>query len=955
MDQRPRLGWWEHPFLALFLAALGLIGISVAKVARLPEFSWPNCSEGVLGALCLVAFFLASWSRVRIVVLWCGIVLGLLCGLLELPNVVLTALPVDNAPNSRLFGDGAWLLAVFLVSYTGVWLMRDHRSRYHEAMRRTAPKPKENGEKSADQPAEGKQVGSEAFDTEIRTLPSRAPDRVTLLHLSDLHFLSTYQVEGRKEPPELGHLMAQLSLLKGKVDIIAVTGDLVDGEIRTAKSADALKSAMRYLREITSVLGLTEKALLIIPGNHDYRRLGLFASPEMVLCFQKECGQYGQHSLFSFPESDLNLFFACFDSNVGLSPFELSTGYVDIHSVEQVETWVKGLKGDAKDFMDSAFRVALVHHHILPVADAEELLTRKERRRLRKLLGAPELMILKNAAIFLRKLQRLRIRLVLHGHLHVRSCLQTVAHASANEPPRTMEIVAAGSACLPEQGTRFTFNVVEIFKGHTVQVTPYDFTSGGVLIDDTVLPRTLSYDAVRTECFDQRPFADRQKIRCETYLCSWDIYLPTCDVTVVQVLKGLESETPDTPPDFVLEMREPSLTAVEFEARNLRKRDDQPEPKVDPITEEQLKAAGLWSEADNEKFGVPMRYRVYFEEPLPVGKKVDVVCSWKCKGLQYRSKEDKIHWGSPKGSLETDQAAHLIRWPCERFVVNVRFHCGPVINFWPVQVHRRVRDRARNWVVAERDSGHVSGDYSYPGDDKDIVRAKGDVIWDPYAYLSVYRPQIGFEYSLVWELPDFDIADDGARDTVTKMRSQLLEFRLEPQRRTILQDWLRKIRDELAARFQARLTAYLFGFDESQRRLECVASTEAEKDPLAQSQIPWGTDIIGLAFRRNEAFSFSRRFFDRNKKKTQRFKKMPTQVESLAALPIENTHWRIGSEGIPQPTWPIGIVAIASFEKRSGLETEITRGGQSMIDLGKEVSNRFLDEWPKFCIRLDSR
>ena len=108
----------------------------------------------------------------RIVVLWCGIVLGLLCGLLELPNVVLTALPVDNAPNSRLFGDGAWLLAVFLVSYTGVWLMRDHRSRYHEAMRRTAPKPKENGEKSADQPAEGKQVGSEAFDTEIRTLPS---------------------------------------------------------------------------------------------------------------------------------------------------------------------------------------------------------------------------------------------------------------------------------------------------------------------------------------------------------------------------------------------------------------------------------------------------------------------------------------------------------------------------------------------------------------------------------------------------------------------------------------------------------------------------------------------------------------------------------------------------------------------------------------------------------------
>ena len=129
--------------------------------------------------------------------------------------------------------------------------------------------------------------------------------------------------------------------------------------------------------------------LPIIPGNHDYRRLGLFASPEMVLCFQKECGQYGQHSLFSFPESDLNLFFACFDSNVGLSPFELSTGYVDIHSVEQVETWVKGLKGDAKDFMDSAFRVVLVHHHILPVADAEELLTRKERRRLRKLLVLP--------------------------------------------------------------------------------------------------------------------------------------------------------------------------------------------------------------------------------------------------------------------------------------------------------------------------------------------------------------------------------------------------------------------------------------------------------------------------------------------------------------------------------------------------------------------------------------
>ena len=57
MDQRPRLGWWEHPFLGFFLAALGLIGISVAKVARLPEFSWPNCSEGVLALFVWLPFF----------------------------------------------------------------------------------------------------------------------------------------------------------------------------------------------------------------------------------------------------------------------------------------------------------------------------------------------------------------------------------------------------------------------------------------------------------------------------------------------------------------------------------------------------------------------------------------------------------------------------------------------------------------------------------------------------------------------------------------------------------------------------------------------------------------------------------------------------------------------------------------------------------------------------------
>jgi UDP-2,3-diacylglucosamine pyrophosphatase LpxH len=786
---------------------------------------------------------------------------------------------------------------------------------------------------------------------DIRVLEGHHDDSVKILHLSDLHLKSKYRLDPL-HPKFLKFLKSAIKSVAGTIDLVVVTGDLIDGELLTTAVKESFTTAKEYLLSVCKdvlELDLDEQTLVIIPGNHDVRHDGLFPSPDAVAMYKKRFGKFGKHVLYDFQKSKIKILCACFDSNIGESDLELAMGSVDTSKIDELGEAIAEFDRRNDTRLNDAFRLALLHHQLLPVADAEEFLSETDRKWRRKIIGAPETMILRNAGIVLGKLQKLDFRLVLHGHLHVRSCLQTVSYAHGTSAPRTLEIVGAGSAGRPDQRQRFSFNVLKIRKDHVVEVAPIEFTDGGQQ-EDIAPMQTANYDTIRAERYDQRSFVDRQPIRCDSVDCVWDIDLPTGDVTMTHVLRGIrndfrrfwsEKNEDREAPEFVLAVMEPTLTKVEFALEKLDKSATYTTPSYRREVTDGHSNDGVRA----------VTYVVKFHEPLPRGTKADLLVKWRIFGFQYRSSEDKRYWSMASADTSWDEAAHKIRFPCERFSFTVRFHCNPV-TYLPREIYAHVDDSDGETAISEQQSGHLSWSYSYPGKDFALSRDPLDLSWVPYSQMSVYRPQVGFQYSLRWALnkldPDSTATPEKGTDTWRADLRNLRRRLLGSSSNAAISQELRALLTEIRSRActicgipETDLSVYFFGFDESDGHLECVEAVTARvPDLLSGVRINWGRDVIGTAFRRNSVGCFSRSQFDDQGDECERMDNFPTQIQALAALPvIRSQQSTLGARG-NLSGWPIGVVALASYNKPSLLEAKLS-DQPIMLELENMVRDLF--------------
>ncbi len=86
------------------------------------------------------------------------------------------------------------------------------------------------------------------------------------LHISDIHFAySDYHPEKAKE-----NFLKKLKEFKGKVEYLLISGDLRYGKLSPNKyPANAVECIKN---DIMDVLGVQQKNVLIVPGNHDVDR-----------------------------------------------------------------------------------------------------------------------------------------------------------------------------------------------------------------------------------------------------------------------------------------------------------------------------------------------------------------------------------------------------------------------------------------------------------------------------------------------------------------------------------------------------------------------------------------------------------------------------------------------------------------------------------------------------------
>lgn len=355
-----------------------------------------------------------------------------------------------------------------------------------------------------------------------------ASPQAKILHISDLHFGSGFDRHGWRD---LCRIATELS-----VDFVIVTGDLVNSPFYWT-----LKNAKKNLEDLLAQIRKKNDrcTLIVVPGNHDTRFSGLvpihwlvgillisgFATGALLwlsfrtgdqifwyvliglafLCavvailsliirvLTRNFAEVFADRLLSLPKT-----YPCEQFDIVLFPFDSATAGISAArgkiGKEQFG-WAKELKIDNEAPGRPQYRIALLHHHALPIPYDN----RQE-----------ELLVLHNAGAFLNEMSLLKIRLILHGHKHRRHFGRVTMNAGQDNSYE-VGVLSTGT---PTAGHRppyggYHFNFVVLDENWNANVTPYEshggtFTSGTRFkIENAELVEKRIYEEIKdaeTEC-----------------------------------------------------------------------------------------------------------------------------------------------------------------------------------------------------------------------------------------------------------------------------------------------------------------------------------------------------------------------------------------------------------------------------------------------------------------------
>lgn len=232
-----------------------------------------------------------------------------------------------------------------------------------------------------------------------------------IAHISDVHFERLSQAVSDQLTKALTRL---------KPDILVFTGDLVDNYWN-------IKKAKQWLLGLCADIGISaDTHLLVVPGNHDYRVLGNVGfRPFTGYSYRRHFRQWNSKRLILYP--DHRICFFRIDSNPVM--FGWAKGVVRRRQLQQIEMEWESLNKADRDLVADSTKIALVHHHPLPVPYE----------------GGDTFLMLEKAQNLIQFLAEHRIDCVLHGHKH-RAPFSLLSLGTCIGKNRVVTVVGAGTA-----------------------------------------------------------------------------------------------------------------------------------------------------------------------------------------------------------------------------------------------------------------------------------------------------------------------------------------------------------------------------------------------------------------------------------------------------------------------------------------------------------------------------
>jgi predicted MPP superfamily phosphohydrolase len=766
-------------------------------------------------------------------------------------------------------------------------------------------------------------------------LKRHQPHSTLALHLSDLHFKpETFKDDA--EQRALRHVEAAIAgaLAGRRPDLILVTGDLIDsGDWDAAVHLETLKNAKNFLIALCAKFGVETDGLAVVGGNHDFRYRGIAKGgfwgkkradfyERMQHNFETVFPDFNRHRLYG---EEMRLLVACFDSNGTRGPLEFATGVADIEQADAIESNLLRLKPDEIPHR----RIALIHHHPLPVPASEILDPQHllERTVGRVVEGAPEMMLLRNAGVFLQRLLNLDFSLVLHGHLHRPHYWGPLY--GVKDRRRCLEVISGASLC-PVDGRR-GFGLLELFDDGSASYVNHWATKEGLQGSDAPL-LSVAYDRVRQRLVE-RLFADaRPKFRCSRIHKVWEVTLPEGDVTTTEVFDGLHPVGENPTALLEIESWASALTRQTFEAAVI--------------------GTGPTVSVDREQVKKPndpndwIKYTLRFNRDLSSKEPIKLVCQRRTAGAFFSSRDAQRLWGFPSSQLGHDISTHTVWIPCDELLISLRF-----VGRGPDGVELLVNDPDGKPVEAEQSYWRRWAAYA----DGHDVKHPGRLFAGPQLTLAIQSPLPRCCYRLKWHVPQSENIPNF--QALTNIRRQLLRLRDNSDRNEakVAREFLEYCVDQTRREIQThspfadtdpKLIACLFTVatstmndDEVKPRgamMKCVASTVLESS-LACTELPWGRDIVGRAARRGVVASYDRSQLQYAVEVTH---KLPNSIQFLLAYPL----YCYEPDG-----YPSAVVALSTTNADSGLGalTRLVDTDKGTAGLLAPVQSAWLEKFTK--------
>jgi predicted phosphodiesterase len=291
-----------------------------------------------------------------------------------------------------------------------------------------------------------------------------------LVHLSDLHL--------RNEKSWATLKAVGLMVPRYKPKALIVSGDFLDHPD---------PPVLARVRD--TLLNICEKCgdncqLIVVPGNHDYKEFGLFRRKAANEEFKMIFGDWQKPRLLQI-EGGRDLAIFTFDSNTNNPMVNFARGCVGNKEMNRFDEAHAQFLQQAG--FEDAYKIAVLHHHPLPIADTEE----SGHFQTDAYLG------LEDAGLFLRKMAKREVDLILHGHKHA-PFLARVQVDIDQQTNRELVILAAGSGC--RRPGACSFNIIE-FNGATVNAVVLESSAGTDFHARAPTP-LLSYDRFRDRVYE---------------------------------------------------------------------------------------------------------------------------------------------------------------------------------------------------------------------------------------------------------------------------------------------------------------------------------------------------------------------------------------------------------------------------------------------------------------------